>query len=67
MIARLIGFLAGLFAGFIITGIVSISRTCDDENDNSFGPRPTEPEKGKGVLITQTMLSEDEQYKSNDE
>lgn len=67
MIARLIGFLAGLFAVFIITGIVSISRSCDDENDNSFGPRPTEPEEGKGVLITQTMLSEDEQYKSNDE
>lgn len=67
MVIRLIGFLAGLFAGFIITGIVCISRSCDDENDNPFGPRPTKPEEGKGVLITQTMLSEDEQYKSNDE
>ena len=63
----LIGFLAGLFAGFIVVGVITISRPCDDENDNLFGPRPTKPEEGKGVLITQTMLSEDEQYKSNDE
>lgn len=41
--------------------------SCNDDNANKFGPRPTRPEKGKGALITQYMLSADEAYKSWDE
>lgn len=69
MIVRIIGFLAGLFAVFIITGMISTWISCDDEDvsENKFGPRPTGPEPGKGVLITTYRLPADEQYKSKDE
>ena len=63
----LIGFLVGLFVGFIMASVITISRSCDDENDNQFGPSPTLPEPGEYAIITTYKLPPDEQYKSNDE
>ena len=64
---KLLGIFAGMYAIFILAGITATILSRDDKNENKFGPRPTGPEPGKGVLITQNMLPEDEQYKSHDE
>lgn len=63
---RVLGIIAGIYALCMIFCIICLLRS-DDENDRPFGPPPTGPEEGKGVLITQTMLSRDEQWKSHDE